>query len=1776
MRFNHNRSGMKRLVAYMLILAMLLTIMPVSAFAKKAPKLRLPGVPAAAEAPAEAPEAPAEPEAPAAEEAPAEPAAPEAPPAPEEAAAPEAPAAPEEPAEPESPAIVQELKVGKLTVSIDAEPGAFPEGTKVKAKKVDLKDIQKSIDEAKDVDGEVLVAVDITFTLKGKEVQPAEGKSVKVNISAPELKDKARKAAVVHIDDETKKPELVEEVKAPETDEVSFDADSFSIYAVFEPPYDGPTARVTVNFYGYDGVENGELKYKKIQTFWVKNSDDADQIAMNVIDPGIGDLGDMKDKIIFRGWSLDKLVDAEGDPYPQDPEDTTEYVGPAYDTKFDAMSIEDVRTYLKDLEIHEGDVLNVYAVLYQFYHVTYYGDFKDESELQPGETNVSLGKQTVFRLVGHDEAPYEINMGFSTVENDRNFKGWKPIEGGDKITPPLSETKEFYENGEDVTITGDVTFVAEAPYGVWLVYHANGKGATYNAPQFYEGHDGAWPTTTPAENATADKMVRKGYNFVGWYYGKTVEGSDELVIDEDRPFTFGGDITEDTDIFAKWVEKTEAPYTVVCYIQRLDDPTKYDIADTQVFNADENLANDIHVGDDIPYTVVENNAEDYATGVGSKVVDGQTVQKGHYTGFCLRDDCKELEVPITADGEAVLELYYDRITYNFKFYLYRQEGTSEYETNHVPFTGNGVVNGGPYYGTYDDGVTYFQVYWRNRNGGQWRTENGNYSGTQYTGPVYTEVQVPVADSFVPDESGYYYANNSANGSDQDSIVNWHGNGTTHPTLSGKYSDDDLQYEDLTFGDETYRYYYFTITAKYGEDISARWPLYDEDIVGVGDRVPVSYVMMVGTALKPNPSAGGDGTVKGIITILNENILGATNDEDGNYVIVRFPTSHNEWRYHIWYEALDGKDINGVALDPDDIVDYNGRSYYQDDVVVVRSSNTQVSSQNQPKYEGFDFVGKKGQNWDAGTVNYWTTSEGGTTYYHLNYLYNRQMYVVTYNDGQYVDGNGNDLVNKASRLLSESDDIPVGADISDCESYDPSAEDEPGPSEPGFVFEGWYLDETCEHPYNFETMPLGGVRVFAKWVQIQYRVFMHPNATVKNSAGTDVDDTTLSWGDETLALDEKQAMCFRISYGDTVSTPTGTREGYLFRGWYKDPGLNQAYSSKTELNETTVKTAYNQETDMTDIMDKFGNIVENGATYYVSNLTLQADSDPYNSDANKDRWWITKKLDLYARWQKILEGAQGVSVDYDAVTGKGQFADGTTLYHDPLPYEDNSNAVAASAPTSTVDGQQFLYWVVQQWNGTAYEDAKDTDGNLIRSYPGDDIRVLASYAKIVEEGSEDPVDPSAVQSGHTYIYTMQVRAEYGPIEVPKDTYFNWYRNYTVDKDQTGETAVAAATIYQNHDLQINEAVEIYTITNGTLPTPERDGYTFKGWAREYEYANNPPAKDEDGNIIEDPILYYENPEVYLKWVEADDGAKAAAHYEAYNDKTEQWETVTEVAADEFLPYQAWYAVWEADFYTVVYMEPDGNVLSETEYDYEEGGEFNFVENMPDEHYYGGYYFAAPTADGWDADEAGTDSGRMFVPQAGKTYYVKALPKDYLQAYYKYLYIKNRYKTTDMWVATCIDDANYDEAGFLVIPVTNDGGTAGLDITAIQVYRTPDDVRLRRQITIVPGNTPASQVEANKVVITPDLVTRSDKWSGVLPFISVDKFVKFNNEDTTARPKAHFRIVPYYVTFDGETILGDVGYDLYIHKTTKPVNKSEFTLTEEQKEEYVLNYIWEDND
>ena len=123
------------------------------------------------------------------------------------------------------------------------------------------------------------------------------------------------------------------------------------------------------------------------------------------------------------------------------------------------------------------------------------------------------------------------------------------------------------------------------------------------------------------------------------------------------------------------------------------------------------------------------------------------------------------------------------------------------------------------------------------------------------------------------------------------------------------------------------------------------------------------------------------------------------------------------------------------------------------------------------------------------------------------------------------------------------------------------------------------------------MPKSDITVYAKWRQIQYRVFLHPNA------GTQQSDPSLTWGSDA------QQMNFRLAYGGTVSLPTGLRDGYEFVGWYSDPACTKVFNANTKVTDSNT-TAYNKDTDFTDTMDKWGN----GAT-------TNGDTDRFGSPRN---------------------------------------------------------------------------------------------------------------------------------------------------------------------------------------------------------------------------------------------------------------------------------------------------------------------------------------------------------------------------------------------------------------------------------------------------------------------------------------------------------------------------------------------------------------------------------
>ena len=1052
-----------------------------------------------------------------------------------------------------------------------------------------------------------------------KKYQPADGSSVSVRIRLAD--SDSEDLRVVHFGDASENGEIVEAETNGKT--VSFGANGFSVYAVVDGSTD-EYARMKLTFY------NGTTE---IASVYVKNGDTLTELESIIYDPGAGELSQGE---AFTGWILDK------------PNYTTADVS-------DALDISQVREWAEALRITEGDEHNLYASICKFYTITY----KDTDGTVLGMDSVPV-KASEY---GTAEVSDIIKMAYTPKDDVHNFEGWTLDEGSIGNVTSTIPADRIYQNDTSITIKGDISFTVNAPAGNWLVFDENGKGGTYNAPQFIKSGE-------VTSDSDLNTMTRNGYTFGDWYDTKEhadAHGQNPSVTT--GRFNFGSELTEKTTVYASWIPNTTAPYTVILWTQNVD-RTAYEVAGSYVGTG--------RVGNNIPYTFVNNGDEDYVTGVGNG--------NGHYKGFSLVAADSNQQITITPEGDAVLNLHYDRIKYNFKFYLYRRSG------------------------------------------------NGN---TPYT-----------------------YANNSGSGETLDNLVTWHTASRNHPGVANG-SGYTIKSETHRFNNINYTYYYFDIEAYYGEDISSLWPTYDS-ITGADGREAVSFVMMVGTKLKPRATSSGSGTVKGIITVWDENILGATNDSNGNYVIVRFPGSYNNWRYHIWFETVDGEDYTGKTTRT-----YNGKTYYEDDVLVVRSSNTEVSSQNDPKYQGFTFKEKRGQNWN--NSNYWTTGSNPTLY-HLNFVYDRDKYNISYFDGAYVDGNGQQIQNRATHLLHESGDISHGAVIP---SSDRNYEPELPEGEEGYVFEGWYLDEACTIPYPWGKMPVGGIKVYAKWRQVQYRVILHPNAG---------NDPNLEWGSESVSTS------FRVSYGSKISTPTGKRpnSGYEFVGWYTDPSMSSEYLyvADTVLNDETVTKPYDQ-TDNTEL-DKWGNVTEG--------------NEGYNSDAANNRTWITKKLELYAKWRKILEGSEGIRVIYTADDGKGNV--GSNAPEDPSLYPDMADATAQAADTAP-EGVHFKHWVIQKWD-EAQNKYVDTEMTVL---PGQQFTVSEEYAhKSPVEG-----DPGM------YSYTMQLRAEYSTPESELPTHIWWFDNYSSTNEARHDSS------HQDVDIQVNEAVDIQ-------PPRERDGYKFLGWAR----------------------------------------------------------------------------------------------------------------------------------------------------------------------------------------------------------------------------------------------------------------------------------------------------------------------------------------------------------
>ena len=688
----------------------------------------------------------------------------------------------------------------------------------------------------------------------------------------------------------------------------------------------------------------------------------------------------------------------------------------------------------------------------------------------------------------------------------------------------------------------------------------------------------------------------------------------------------------------------------------------------------------------------------------------------------------------------------------------------------------------------------------------------------------------------------------------------------HPTY---YALIDGQYRELThypysrwYGPEGWYYggysQYDRGTQYTDDDFYTR-----ETAVPAGWNVTITMAGLYGSTLEANrkvwptdhdwySNGGNNGSVSGTRTTFLDAFLPTSNDTTINFYGTDASGSN-----HVYFYKQDA-DKQGYTLANTvntDATAFNLSDKYSGFKCVAWNTSNSTSNWNKVG-ELMNQSGNYYYDANPSQPGYQTASIGNNG---LHVYFDRKDFSLTFLNGSYYNTTGSSpmLAETASPTEFKKDDgISYGADLS---SYGKGKENYYVPpvksGYEGYVFDGWYLDDQCTYPCTFTTMPEGGLTVYAKWMKIQYRVFLDPK--YPEGATEDID-----WG-------TNQAMSFRVDHGGKISAPYGRLDGYEFVGWYLDeactsrPFNDDAYV----LNETTVTDPYNKDTDYTDTYDQNGNL-----------------TNPSNSDktgyGGEERFWITKKIVIYAKWRSVLDDASGIHVIYDLNGGS------VPDFDDNL-FVDRAQVLAVFDDIEAPRGYEFAYWVVQTWENNEYADTE------IKVFPGETFEVKEAFAKVEDETNPETTD--------TKKYTVQLRAEYVAIEEPTPAQIiYWFNN-----DGTGDYS-------KNDGLDINEGV-------GFPDEPTREGYTFLGWARidingdgTDDSAAEDWVNDSDNRtqpLTADDLYIYYGSGYYVNKI-TEDGAIQVP--------------VTQVAADANDPYRAMFAVWNV---TVTVVAGTGGTYAE---------------------------------------------------------------------------------------------------------------------------------------------------------------------------------------------------------------------------------------------------------
>lgn len=1176
---------------------------------------------------------------------------------------------------PNNPAQTMDYNVlGGTCVHVDAPRGALPADTELDVVSItDLDAVQDAFNDASDERGHVFAAVDINFINNGEEVDPRKPVTVILDDSIIANIENIRLVHFKGDADEigSAEMEIVDQFYVS-GQTITFDAEDFSVYAVIGDAT-GENARLKVRFFHHDTDTTDE---QAVYTVYVTQRDIA------VLDTIIADpeLPTVASGELFGGWSVgNTYTDADIDG-----QHTIDYIR------------EQVAARLAS-PVTEGQTFDVYAMVFKFFNIAYVDEV--------GGT--TLGTEVIFSK--ESSIQYTLFQQYAPYEQGYRFIGWQKDDGDDTV----------YPNNTEVTIQNTYTTIrAQVQKGYWISFvespatsNDRYKGATYNAPVFC-------PNGVIPSNARPANPVLAGYDFGNWYKNFNA-GSTAATDSWTDQFNFSGTISQDTTVYAKWTLKTSVPYTLIVWKQNVNDNKNaadadktYDFAfSTTLFTAPNTAISSLDLNYYKTLHAKESNGN-------AQYINDDTDGTGtwyDFHGFHFGRGAVSSSSGVTTvlpNGTTVVNIYWDRdlVTLNF------------YKPTYAPATFSSSSS-----------TTYYVLV------------NGKYYSIDWSSSSYYYYEISQSSMSSSNATSYsntiYYCF-STNG---DLYRVWYTGGRwVYGTSSSNYAalpSNTPVYRSVSSSSSVYTVNYNTLLTSFDG-------LYGSTLQKNGYTWPEDY-WWYDTLTNNKPS--------GTRTTFLDAFLPTTDTTTVNYY-----GETSTGALNIRFYKQDYNNTSNYTLADTVSATENGIWYFSDKFNGFHLSAYSLSSANGP-WTNIGELMRIVDNYDSstGTHNYVIVTEGGNLYYDadpetdgfqaldltsdLYILFDRNQYRVTYMVGSYVDGRGNTITGPMTGELAKSSAIYYEDSIASCGSYDPIAAGKF--TDDSFIFEGWFVDPGCTTAYDFtgKTMPIDGVTVYAKFRQREYRVFLEPNLP------TDPNFSVV-W------TSTGQAMNFRIAYLGQISDgqPIGAKDannGYVLVGWYLDEECTEPFNFETKLND---------------------GIAED----YTNKLT-----------EDQNRPWITKKITLYAKWRKVLDGANGITVVYNAIeqentAGKtGTFAQETgtpTIWEDPLRYMDTASALARTASTpDDTENYQFLYWEILDQSGNPVQ----VNGEDYKIYPGQLFDIDAQYA-VEETITLNPVyGETGTKSG-----APSIKADNGKTyELVTSALTDWSGNYVITHGSYSSTS-----------------------------------------------------------------------------------------------------------------------------------------------------------------------------------------------------------------------------------------------------------------------------------------------------------------------------------------------------------------------------------------------------